>query len=175
MVITKPDNHLYTSVYRKMTNKGLLPHYQSYMEKRYKRSLIRTMLDLVKRLSSSSELFSKECSVSETEISCKRKRNLNRFHAFQDQNQSCIKPVDSPVFQTSEICRLRAQATKWPWKKIDRVIQPVFTSRKISEDLKAKETKPSLVNQQCLSLCMNFNVIPTYASRSINTPSSINT
>ena len=34
-------------------------------------------------------------------------------------------------------------------KKIDRVLQPVFTSRKISEDLKVTETKPSLVNQQC--------------------------
>ena len=35
-------------------------------------------------------------------------------------------------------------------KKIDRVLQPVFTSRKISEDLKITETKPSLVNQQCV-------------------------
>ena len=35
-------------------------------------------------------------------------------------------------------------------KKIDRVIQPVFTSKKISEDLKVTETKPSLVNQQCV-------------------------
>ena len=35
-------------------------------------------------------------------------------------------------------------------KKIDRVLQPVFTSRKIYEDLKITETKPSLVNQQCV-------------------------
>jgi len=34
-------------------------------------------------------------------------------------------------------------------KNIHRLIQ-VFTSRKISEDLKAKETTPSLVNQQCI-------------------------
>ena len=34
--------------------------------------------------------------------------------------------------------------------KIDCVLQPVFTSRKISEDLKITETKPSLVNQQCV-------------------------
>ena len=31
---------------------------------------------------------------------------------------------------------------------IDRIIQPIFKSRKISEDLKVMETKPSLVNQQ---------------------------
>ena len=42
-------------------------------------------------------------------------------------------------------------------KKIDRVLQPVFTSRKISEDFKVKETKPSLVNQQCV--VYEFNVI----------------
>ena len=35
-------------------------------------------------------------------------------------------------------------------KKIHRVLQPVFTSRKISEDLKITETKPSLVKQQCV-------------------------
>ena len=45
MVITKTDNHLNTSVYRKKTNKGLLLHYKSHVDNRYKRSLIRTMLD----------------------------------------------------------------------------------------------------------------------------------
>ena len=61
MVITKTDNHLNTSVYRKKTNKGLLLHYQSHVDNRYKRSLIRTMLDRAKCLSSSPDLFSKEC------------------------------------------------------------------------------------------------------------------
>ena len=61
MVIIKTDNHLNTSVYRKKTNKGLLLHYQSHVDNRYKRSLIRTMLNRAKRLSSSPELFSKEC------------------------------------------------------------------------------------------------------------------
>ena len=42
-------------------------------------------------------------------------------------------------------------------KKIDRVLQPLFTGRKTSEDLKVTETKSSLVNQQ--ALCMNLNVI----------------
>ena len=32
MVITKTDNHLNTSVYRKKTNKGLLLHYQSHVD-----------------------------------------------------------------------------------------------------------------------------------------------
>ena len=61
MVITKTDNHLNTSVYRKKTNKGLLLHYQSHVDNRYKRSLIKTMIDRAKRLLSSPDLFSKEC------------------------------------------------------------------------------------------------------------------
>ena len=61
MVIAKTDNHLKISVYRKKTNKGLVLHYQSQVDNRYKRSLLRTMLDRAKRLSSSPDLFSKVC------------------------------------------------------------------------------------------------------------------
>ena len=61
MVITKTDNLLNTCVYRKRSNKGLLLHHQSHVDNRYKRSLIRTMLDRANRLSSSPDLFSKEC------------------------------------------------------------------------------------------------------------------
>ena len=77
------------------------------------------------------------------------------FHATQDQNQSCIELVDSPVLITlpfkdqKSADSLRRQLSDLS-KKIDRVLQPVFTSRKISEDLKITETKPSLVNQQCV-------------------------
>ena len=50
-----------TSVYRKKTNKGLLLHYQSHVDSRYKRSLLRTMLDCAKRLSSTQGFLSQEC------------------------------------------------------------------------------------------------------------------
>lgn len=59
--ITKTDHHLETSVYRKKTNKGLLLHYQSHVDIRYKRSLSMTMINRSNRLSSSPDLFSKEC------------------------------------------------------------------------------------------------------------------
>ena len=106
MVISKTDNHLSTSVYRKNTNKGLLLHYQSHVDNRYKRSLIRTMLDHAKRLSSSPDLFSKECyDLRKMFLKLKYPVKLidsifKRFHASQDQNQSCIKPIDSPVLIT---------------------------------------------------------------------------
>ena len=143
MVITKTDNHLNTSVYRKKTNKGLLLHYQSHVDNRYKRSLIRTMLDRAKRLSSSPDLFSKECyDLRKMFLKLKYPVKLidsifMRFHASQDLNQSCIEPIDSPVLITlpfkdqKSADSVRKQLNDLG-KKIDRVIQPVFTSKKMS-------------------------------------------
>ena len=34
--------------------------------------------------------------------------------------------------------------------KIDHILQPVFSSRKLSDDLKVQEPKPPLINQQCV-------------------------
>ena len=61
MEVIKIDHRLETCVYRKKTNKGLLLHYESHVDSRYKRSLLRTMLDRAKRLSSTPEFLSQEC------------------------------------------------------------------------------------------------------------------
>ena len=50
-----------TKVYVKPTNSGLLLHYQSHVDNRYKKGLLRTMLDRTHRLSSSWTHFSDEC------------------------------------------------------------------------------------------------------------------
>jgi len=51
-----------TKVYVKPTNSGLLLHYQSHVDSRYKKGLLRTMLDRAHRLSSASWIhFSDEC------------------------------------------------------------------------------------------------------------------
>ena len=34
--------------------------------------------------------------------------------------------------------------------KVGTAIQPVFVSRKLNEDLKVQEAKPSIINQQCV-------------------------
>ena len=112
-------------------------------------------------MSSSPDLFSKECQDLKT-IFLKLKypeklidSTFKRFHASQDQNQNRIEPVDSPVliilpFKDQKSADSVRRQLSDLGKKIDRVLQPVFTSRKISEDLKVTETKPSLVNQQCV-------------------------
>ena len=43
------------------TNSGLLLHYQSHVDNRYKKGLLRTMLDRARRLSSSWSHFSDAC------------------------------------------------------------------------------------------------------------------
>jgi len=59
--IITTDHHLDTSVYRKKTIRGLLFHYQSHVDFRYKRSLLMRMLNRANRMSSSPDLLSKEC------------------------------------------------------------------------------------------------------------------
>ena len=61
MMIEKKGCELVTSVYRKPTNNGLLLHFQSHVDMRYKKLLIRTMLHRAYRLSSSWELVVREC------------------------------------------------------------------------------------------------------------------
>jgi len=105
------------------------------------------MFDRAKRLSSSPDLFSKDChDLRKLFLKLKYPAKLidstfKRFHAFQDQNQSRIKPADSPVLITlpfkdqKSADSVRSQLSDLG-EKVDRVSQPVFTSRKISEDLK---------------------------------------
>ena len=59
--LIKIGKQLKTCVYRKATNKGLLLHYQSHVDARYKRSLLMTMLNWAHCPSSSKELFAEEC------------------------------------------------------------------------------------------------------------------
>ena len=50
-----------TKVFVKPTNSGLLLHYHSHVDNRYKRGLLTTMLDRAYRLSSSWSYFTEEC------------------------------------------------------------------------------------------------------------------
>ena len=61
MKITKSGNRLETSVYRKSTNTGLLLHYHSHVDRRYKDCLLTTMIHRAYQLSSIPTAFSAEC------------------------------------------------------------------------------------------------------------------
>ena len=59
--LLNPWPQIETKVYVKPTNSGLLLHYQSHVDNRYKKGLLRTMRDRTHRLSSSWTHFSDEC------------------------------------------------------------------------------------------------------------------
>ena len=61
MDVIRNGCHLDTTVYRKPTDKGLLLHYHSHVDARYKRSLLNTMLNHVFQLSSVWKFFHKLC------------------------------------------------------------------------------------------------------------------
>ena len=61
--ITKIGCSLQTEVYRKPTDKGLLLHFQSHVDIKYKKALLNTMLYRGLRISSTWEIFHKELSV----------------------------------------------------------------------------------------------------------------
>ena len=59
--IIKNGTELETRVYRKPTNTGLLLHFQSHVDKRYKTGLLKTRLHRAYALSSTTEAFNEEC------------------------------------------------------------------------------------------------------------------
>ena len=62
MLIIKNGNKLETQVYRKPTNTGLLLHFQSDTDFRYKKCFIKTMVHRAKELSSTHQALVDECS-----------------------------------------------------------------------------------------------------------------
>ena len=60
-LLTKDEISISISVYHKPTDSGLLLHYHSHTDKRYKTGLTKTMLYRAKRLSSFPQSFSLEC------------------------------------------------------------------------------------------------------------------
>ena len=71
-----------TKVYVKPTNTGLLVHYQSHVDNRYKQSLLTTMIDRAYRLSSTWLYFSEVC---ERLKSLFRKKCMNKLDCLVNE------------------------------------------------------------------------------------------
>ena len=153
-----------TKVYVKPTNTGLLLHFQSHVDIRYKRSLITTMLDRAYRISSDWSYFSQECDRLET-VFLKLKYPKHLFNLAVKQfvdskvaDQQHIPSTDTATSPIRVIIPFKDQVSANVVKKrltdlsskIKTTIQPVFISRKLNEDVKVREVKPATVNQQCV-------------------------
>ncbi|KAL9986971.1 hypothetical protein ACROYT_G001201 [Oculina patagonica] len=165
MDIIRNGCHLDMKVYRKPTDTGLLLHYHSHVAVRYKRSLLNTMLNRAFKLSSSWKLFHQECE--------RLKVTFSRLRYPDELVQSTIRQfIESKVsegaptqqndlekqdpirivlpFQDQKSANSVRRQLGDLSRKIKVDISPVYTSRKIKDEIKVREDKPPLVNQQCV-------------------------
>ena len=159
-LINKSPN-IETKVYAKPTSTGLLLHYESHVDARYKSSLVTTMLQRAWRISSSWKHFTEECERLQV-MFCKLKypqhmvRTLiRRFTESRATGQQHLQPTKDENSvrlvmpfkdqRSADIVRNRLNDLS---RKTPVTIKPVFVSQKINEQLKTNETKPSIVNQQ---------------------------
>jgi hypothetical protein len=144
MEAIRKDDHLKTKVYVKQTNTGLFLHYQSHVDRRYKRSLISSMLNRAFRLSSSWEHFVEECErLKNVFVHLQYPLGLvdSVISGFVDKQYEEVKGTSKNI--------VRRQLTGLG-SLIGKALRPVFTSRKIRVDVKVQELKPPLVNYQCV-------------------------
>ena len=159
------STHVETKVYVKPTNSGLLLHYKSHVDDQYKRGLLKIMLDRAFRLSSNWAYFSEECDRLKLLFSRLKylhkqiNSTITRFIAIKATEQPVPSPMENnspepirvvlPFKDQASADILRTQLKDLS-QKINPTIQPVFVSHRIERDLKLREVKPQVVNQQCL-------------------------
>jgi hypothetical protein len=130
-----------SKVYVKPTNSSLLLHYQSHVDNRYKKGLLRTMLDRAHRLSSSWSHFSDECD--------RLKTVFSRLKYPKHLVNSTIKSfVDSKVCDQQQLLS--------PAKETDDMVRVILPFKdQISADIVKKQLKDlSLKVHTTSSLCL---------------------
>ena len=155
-----------TKIYVKPTNTGLLLHYKSHVDDRYKRGLLKTVLDRAFRLSSNWFYFTDECARLKIVFSRLDYRDelvnstITRFIADKASDQPTSRLLAAtngqdpvrlllPFKYQASADTVRTQLNDLS-KKIHKTIHPVFVSQKINQHLKLREAKLPLVNQQSL-------------------------
>ena len=165
MNITKSGNRLETSVYRKSTNTGLLLHYHSHVDKRYKDCLLTTMIHRAYQLSSTPTAFSVECNkLRSTFLNLdypinlinsainKFLRNIDNIDAAKntrDDSSTIMIPLPFKD-QQSATCNSVKKPMQILSANIGVQIEPIFQIKKIGQILALKEKKPPIVNNQCM-------------------------
>ena len=156
--IIKNGTELETRVYRKPTNTGLLLHFQSHVVKRYKTGLLKTMSHRAHALSSTTEAFNEECA--------KLRSIFSRLDypiglVNSTINMFILSKPDKKIDDGNTVrivlpfkYQIAANAVRRQLRDLSRKIcvtlQPIFVSKKLEQNLKPKEIKPSIVNRQCV-------------------------
>ena len=186
--IVKHMSRLETKVYKKPIDTGLLLHYQSHVDVRYKQSLLKTMLNRTFKLSSNWQLLHLECErLTET---------FSRLHYPVPLLQSTIRDfVTAKVsgdVRSKQTCDDKKVPVRiiLPFKdqrsansvrrqlgelsrKIRKDIHPVYPTRKIGPNIRPKESKPLLLTNNALftilsEICAMWIMSATHADTCIN-------
>ena len=159
--MTRCGGTLATKVYRKPTDTGLLLHFQSHIDSRYKKSLVNTLVNRVHCLSSTKEGFAKECNKLNAMFSklCYPKTLVNstiyKFSQEPDDKIHILPSADPSVYivlpfkDQQSANRIRKDIYSLG-AKINVNVKPIFTGRKLLQTLSVKENKPPMVNTQCI-------------------------
>ena len=159
--------NLVTRVHRKATNKGLLLHYQSHVDNKYKDSLLKTMLIPAHRLSSSPDVFTNECNNLRSMLLKLKypprliESTISNFIRTRDQARPPeeAKPIRIVLpFKDQRSAEALRRNLNDLNKKIGSDLQPVFTSKKIMDEIKVVEAKPPLINQHCVVYKFSCNL-----------------
>ena len=141
-------------------NTGLLLHFQSHTDKRYKECLLKTMIHRAHSLSFTTEAFNEECNRSH-DIFIRLQypvalinSTINNFVRDISLGAHVKRVKDSSVVGISLPFKdqISANAVRRQMKdlshKIGTVVEPIFVSKKLEQGLKPKEIKPPIVNQR---------------------------
>ena len=107
-ILTRCGGTLITEVYRKPTDTGLLLHFQSHVDNRYKKGLVNTMVNRAYRLSSTKEGFAKECNKLRTMFSKLRfpktlvDSNINKFSQEPDKEIYTVLSADPFIYKSAD-------------------------------------------------------------------------
>ena len=155
--VIKSGTELETQVYRKQTNSG-----HSHTDKRYKVSLVKTMLHRAYALCSTTQAFILECNKLRSifsrldypralidSIISNFVRSVSEQAVEERPEGSCKIRIILPFKDQVAANAIRRQFHDLS-NKIRPTLEPVFVSRKLENDLKPREVKPSIVNQQCV-------------------------
>ena len=142
---------------------------------RYKRSLLRTMLDRAKRLSSKQITFFQECNnlkrIFFVKLKYPEKLIDSTIHNFQHPEASRPQSVSirSPFrprplritvpFKDQKSVHVVRRRLRNLGRKIKQDLQPIFTSKEVMDELRITELRPPLVKQQ--NLVYEFNNFPS--------------
>ena len=161
MEISRDGSKLKTQVYRKSTNTGLLLHFNSHTDKRYKEGLLKTT---VHALSSTREALDQECSrlrsifthhdyptglIDSTIQKVIKDPSSNNEPRNRDTDESNVVRLCLPFKDQIAANAVRKQMVGLS-RKVGIHLQPVFTSRKLEQQLKPREVKVPIINRQCV-------------------------